>query len=208
MQETLNPEPSIIAETERLIIREFQPNDAAALHTIYSDPEVLKYIAVNPLPSLDVAKNHINNIIKNRQQKPRKTYSFAIVAKKTGELVGSNLLNVELRDRKAEAGIVLRKEAWGQGLATEAQLALMEYGFVKLGVHKIWGTCDPNNTGAKHSMEKTGMKFAAHIRDDRWMVREGKFRDSLLYDMLDNEWIAFKQANAATLPALTHIKVY
>ena len=36
-------------ETERLILRQFQPEDADAVFAMYSDPETMKYIPMFPL---------------------------------------------------------------------------------------------------------------------------------------------------------------
>lgn len=202
------PFPEIpVVETERLVIREMKESDVGAMYKIFSDPNVLQHVAVNPFTSMDDAKKYVKSRTLDKWHQPRTSYEFALVSKESGEVVGVNMLQVDLRDKKAQRGIFLMQDAWGKGYATEAQLALMEYGFSKLGLHKIWATCDPENTGSKHEIEKTGMKFIARKRDDKWIATQNRYRDSLEYDLLDSEWQAFKQSDTPLQPVIAKIKI-
>ena len=56
----------------------------------------------------------------------------------------------------------------------------------KLGLHRIFATCDTGNEASSRVLEKTGMRREAHFRQDN-MIR-GKWRDSYLYAVLEDEW--------------------
>src|SRR4051794_34464485 len=47
------PKTAPTLETDRLRLRPFRPADLKALHTLYGDPENLRYWGVDPSPSLD-----------------------------------------------------------------------------------------------------------------------------------------------------------
>jgi hypothetical protein len=74
---------------------------------------------------------------------------------------------------------------WGKGYATETANALVDFGFDKLNLHRVFATCDPANTASAHVLEKIGMKREGRMREHMWA--RGKWRDSLLYAILEHE---------------------
>jgi ribosomal-protein-alanine N-acetyltransferase len=85
---------------------------------------------------------------------------------------------------------VLNRKFWRQGYATEVAQALLKFGFNQLKLHRIFATCDPENIASAHVMEKIGMQQEGHIREHK--LAKGKWRDSLLYAILDHEWMKQK----------------
>lgn len=74
---------------------------------------------------------------------------------------------------------------WSKGYATETAKALVEFGFKKLCLHRVFATCDPENTASARVLEKTGMKLEGHIREHKLV--KGKWRDSLLYAIINQQ---------------------
>lgn len=74
----------------------------------------------------------------------------------------------------------------GKGIATEVASLLIDFGFKKLKLHRIFATCDPRNIGSFKVLEKVGMTMEGRIRQDV-LIRDG-LRDSLLYSVLEDEW--------------------
>lgn len=50
-------------------------------------------------------------------------------------------------------------EYWGKGLATEASLAILDYGFNTLNIETIIAIAMPENRASTRVMEKVGMRF-------------------------------------------------
>lgn len=73
---------------------------------------------------------------------------------------------------------------------TEAVAAILKFGFSELNLHRIWATCDTRNVASARVMEKLGMRREAHYVKDAW--EKGAWRDSFLYAILNEEWIAKK----------------
>ena len=65
----------------------------------------------------------------------------------------------------AEMGFAVSRDRWGQGYATEAARAVLEFGFADLGVRRIWATCRPENVGSCRVLEKIGMIREGHLRE-------------------------------------------
>ena len=87
-----------------------------------------------------------------------------------------------------EVGYGLRVDRWGQGLTTEAVRLVIGFGFEQLGLHRIVALCDPDNVGSRRVMEKVGMQPEGRLRQD--MRSQGRWRDSLAYAILEDEWRA------------------
>jgi RimJ/RimL family protein N-acetyltransferase len=102
------------------------------------------------------------------------------------ELIGSVSLRRHARDRRGELGYWLGAESWGQGIATEASQALIEFGFGELGLAKIYAQVLEGNRPSCHVLEKLGM-IEEGIR--RRHIRKGKrLLDVTLYGILKDEW--------------------
>ncbi len=91
------------------------------------------------------------------------------------------------------ARYVLNRNFWKLGYATETVQALVKFGFKELKLHRIFATCDAENFASAHVMEKVGMQREAHFRENGWV--KGKWRDSLLYAILEGEWKKSKRAH-------------
>lgn len=65
-------------------------------------------------------------------------------------------------------------------------MALLQFGFVKLGLHCIFVTYRPENVGSAKVMEKIGMKYKGHLRGH--MRYKGNWNDSFKYSILEEEY--------------------
>jgi [ribosomal protein S5]-alanine N-acetyltransferase len=123
-------------------------------------------------------------------RKPRKHYSLGITLKDTNKLIGGCGIHESNPDNKEGwIGYCLNREYWHEGYATETAKALIAFGFKRLRLHRIFATCDPANKASAHVLEKVRMQCEGHLRQHRWAKR--RWRDSLLYAILDQEWKRF-----------------
>lgn len=185
----ISSETPIRLETSRLILREFQPNDLVDFHTYASDLDVVRFTPWGPIKDLEESKKFLDAVMTEKNQKPRYSFELAIVENVSQKLIGHGFLRVtHPRNREGEVGYFLNKEFWDKGYTTEAVQTLLKFGFERLGLHRIFGTCHPDNIGSARVMEKVGMKYEGRLRDHKFIPREGRFRDSLLYAILEDEW--------------------
>ena len=59
----------------------------------------------------------------------------------------------------AELGYRLRRDAWGQGYATEGSLALLAHGFDAVGLEHVWAQTMAVNRASRVVMERIGLVF-------------------------------------------------
>jgi len=175
--------------TERLLLRDFAVEDEAALRALEADPALYRYRDSGPPPEEETSASFRRTLDAIRLD-PRPAYSLAVVLPAEGRLIGVVTLTITNRELgQAELGYRLGPDCWGQGYATEAARALVGFGFATLGLHRIYALCHPDNTGSRRVMEKVGMQYEGHLRED-WRYRNGAWRDSLLYAVLHQDWLA------------------
>lgn len=175
-------------ETERLILREMDESDFEAIHTYAQDPEVSKYQPWGP-NSEEETWGYLQQVLLLQRQSPRKGFEIAVVLKEENLLIGACSVHVsDAENREGWMGYCYNKAYWGQGYASEAAKAILEFGFRNLGLHRIFATCDPDNIGSARVLEKAGMQREGRLREHK--LQKGKWRDSYLYAVLEGEYLA------------------
>jgi ribosomal-protein-alanine N-acetyltransferase len=152
----------VFAETNRLILREIIPEDAAGFFEMDSDPAVHKYLGNKPVINMGQVRDLIRQI--RQQYIDNDIGRWAVIEKSTGNFTGWAGLKLMKEQRNNQVnyfdvGYRLIKKYWGKGYATEAALASLAYGFDKLKLEKIIGMADVENRGSRNVLEKAGLKF-------------------------------------------------
>lgn len=178
--------------TWRLLLRDFTTEDEAALLALEAEPALYRYRDSAP-PSEEERRAFFQKTQDLLKQDLRPAYILAVVLPADGRLIGVVTLTITNRALgQAELGYRLSPAFWGQGYAAEAARGLVGFGFAALGLHRIYALCHPDNMGSRRVMEKIGMQYEGHLRED-WRYRNGFWRDSLLYAILEQDWLALQQ---------------
>lgn len=153
---------AIIAESERLIIRTWMPKeDAEDAFQIYSDPEVTRFL-ITKVDSVESSYKLLQRWIAKSQEWNNGTGLWAIALKETEEIVGTIIL-IQLRDEDEqltqdyEIGWHLKRTVWGNGYATEAAKAILDYGFKTLKLSVIYSITRSENTASLKVIQRLGM---------------------------------------------------
>lgn len=152
----------VILETERLLLREFVEEDAEAFFTLNSHPEVIRYVPDKPL--LDV--EHARQLLVDHPIADYRKHGFgrgACILKSTGEQIGFAGLKYLEELGEVDVAYRLLPPYWGQGLATEAALASVRFGFAHLGLKQIIGLVMPENIASARVLEKTGLRYVETV---------------------------------------------
>lgn len=182
-----------VIQTKRLVLRDFEETDWKSVHDYASDQEVVRYMDWGPNTE-EESESFIQRALAHQKEIPRKNFTLAIVLKATNTLIGGCGIYVSNPDnREGYIGYVLNRNFWGRGYATETAQALLEFGFNQLKLHRIFATCDPENTASARVLEKIDMRREGHFRGHKWA--KGKWRNSLLYAILDYEWERLEPSN-------------
>ncbi len=144
--------------TRRLLLREFQIADHAAVQTYASDPMVTRFTGWGPNTDAMTAVV-LQSWEEARSKTPRVEWPIAIVRRDEGVLIGSTGIGaVDWQTGSAIFGYVLRRDAWGCGFATEAGRAVVDWAFDRLGLRRLTAHCDTANGASLHVLGKLGFR--------------------------------------------------
>lgn len=122
---------------------------------------------------------------------------FAVCLRKNDQIIGHmDIGSIDWVNRTGETASYLAPESRNSGLGTEAKHLLIEYGFDRLQLHTIISTVFENNTRSAAALAKQGYRPAGRLR---WHdVKDGVYRDMLVFDLLRDEWLAAREQWQAT----------
>jgi RimJ/RimL family protein N-acetyltransferase len=169
----------VTLEDPEVVVRELEPADVAAVARGVGDVEAVRYVPLGPL-DLPGTVRYVDQLVTEAHRDPRDSYTLAIVHRATDEVVGSVALSIDSRaHRRAELGYILRRDAWGRGIATTAARLVVEFAIEQLGVNRVWAVCDPDNPASIRVLQKVGLIEEGRLRED--LLVHGVWRDSLLF---------------------------
>ncbi|MDZ4860012.1 MAG: GNAT family protein [Candidatus Hydrogenedentes bacterium] len=172
--------------TNRLLLREFVPDDWPAVLAYQSDGRYLRYTRWDARKPEDV-RQMVEQFVAQQLVGPRVEFQVAIVLRGTQELIGNCGIRKARADaHEAELGYEIAPEHWGRGYATEAARAMVEFGFGTLGLHRIAAWCVAENAGSARVLEKIGMRREGVLREKEWM--RDRWWDTVVFGMLETEW--------------------
>ncbi len=172
-------------ETDRLIIRLAEPEDAEAIYSYRSDVIENKYQGWFP-GSMKEVRDYISNMPKTFDISDI-CFQFAIITVDENRLIGDMGIIFTNHDKmQAEIGCTLHKDYQGKGYATEALNAMVKYLFLMLNKHRIVASVDPRNTASIRLIERLGFRKEAHFRESYYL--RGEWVDDIIYALLSREY--------------------
>ncbi|MGC2196300.1 MAG: GNAT family N-acetyltransferase [Terriglobales bacterium] len=168
----------IVFETPRLILRQFVPEDADALAQVISDPATMRYYPA-PFDRAGVEEWIARNV---RRYAADGCGLWALDLKSSGEMIGDCGITLQELDGEhlPEIGYHVRRDMWGQGLATEAARACRDYGFTQLQMDSLISLIRPENAPSRRVAEKNAMKV--------WKKTSHSDMLHLVYRIQQEEW--------------------
>jgi [ribosomal protein S5]-alanine N-acetyltransferase len=147
----------MLIETDRLSLRSTTDSDAENLLALFNNEKVRRFLPPSQPATLDRIKRSIE-----RRKELESKLGFApmiIELRETGTFIGNAGLQPISETREIEIAYHFLPEFWGKGYATEAAIALLEFGFNTAGLKEIIGICFPENIASARVLEKAGMRF-------------------------------------------------
>ena len=149
-----------------------------------NDSEVTYYIYTGLMPnSIELMEEEYNRLIRSD-----KDVIFAICDKKTDTHIGNvGLYTINWIARSVEYRIIIgEKKFWGKGYGTESARLVIDYGFNKLNLNKIWLGVNAENKAAVKSYKNAGFAHEGVLREE--IYRNGKYYDAIRMSILRKEY--------------------
>jgi ribosomal-protein-alanine N-acetyltransferase len=153
--------------TERLLIRPLAPTDIEAMHAVFSDPEVMRYV---PAGACDHERSlaRLRSLIEHQRQ--HGFSKWAVAEKASGHLIGDCGLQYLDGGPDIELGFHLARAHWGHGYATEAARACLAWALAERA-ERVVAIVDPANQQSVRVLDKIGMLPAgAESHFGRWWL--------------------------------------
>ena len=164
-------------ETQRMIVRDFIPEDAADLYEILGDTETMENC--EPAYDFEKTKEFLTSFCIGQRG------AVAAVHKESSKMVGYILFN-ELEMGVFEMGWVFNRSFWRQGLAWESCRAVIDYAFAERKAHKVFAeTIDAVKSIGL--MQKLGMNLEG-IQRSQTRDNHGAWADLNFYGLLEADW--------------------
>ena len=174
--------------TPRLLLRQWRDDDLAPFAALNADPEVMRYFpAPETRAQSDTAIDRWN-----AQLAERGWSNWAVERRDTGALIG--FIGLTMPRRKlpftpcVEVGWRLRRDAWGQGFATEGATACLRAGFERLGLDEIVSFTALVNRRSIAVMERIGLRDAQADFEHPALAEGSPLRLHKLYRVTRGEW--------------------
>lgn len=188
--------PAYRIETQRLVVRCYDPSDATKLAE--SIQESLEHL--RPwMPWAHAEPEPIEEKVR-RLQRFRgmfdlgQDFIYGIFDARETKLLGGTGLHNRLGEDQLEIGYWIHKDYKNQGLVSESTAALVKVAFELLHVHRIEIHCDPANLASARIPKKLGFTHEGTLRAktpflDGWS-------DSMIWGLLESEYTASPSAMA------------
>lgn len=193
-------------ETDRLVLREFVPEDWPAVDAYQQDERYWRYYERPGAGAVD-RRDLVQRFVAAQTEQPRRSFQLAVTLKPDERLIG----NVGLRLRRlvdfgapdagfeADIGYELSPAHWGRGFATEAAAAMVGFAFIDLNVHRIWAYCLAENEPSWRLLERLGFRREGHLRENEWM--QARWWDTYIYGLLEQDWKASGEGGSSETTA-------
>lgn len=177
--------PTPTLRTARLCLRPFASEDADALFALHSNAFVLRYWDAPPWSERERAGRFIAACRQMAEQ--GSGARLAVDRLSDGAFIGwCGLTRWNPDYRSASLGYCFTDGAWGQGYATEAALALLQWAFEALDLNRVQAQTDTRNLASARVLEKLNFIREGTLRED--CVVNGEVSDSWLYGLIRRQW--------------------
>ena len=158
--------PSVVLETERLVLRRLRPDDLPALSALYRDP-VVRRTFPDGTRTLEETREELEWFLGGHPRHPELGL-WATVERATGAFLGRCGLLPWTIDGvpEVELAYLIDPERWGEGFGSEAARAIVRHTHEVLGLERLIGLIDPENAASVRVAEKVGLRFERNHVDE------------------------------------------
>lgn len=167
--------------TDRLFLREMNPDDFQALFRVLGDPEIMGHYPYT------FDRQRVRDWIERNMDRYRKDgYGlWAVCLKNTGEMIGDCGLTLQCINGETlpEIGFHIRRDCQRKGYAKEAARAVRDWAFQNTDYPALYSYCKYTNEPSFRTAEAIGMHFACEYPDEI----NGKTHVSMI---IREEWLS------------------
>lgn len=144
--------------TQRLVLRPFVMDDIDALHALWGDREVRRYLFSGEVPAVERVVGIVEDSIRSFATRGYGFFSVRLSAAPE-ELVGFTGFRPFEDGDEVELLFAIAPPHWGRGYATEATREALRFGFGECGLSRVVATTDTPNQRSVQVLQRLGLFF-------------------------------------------------
>ena len=165
-------------------LRELRPSDAVSLMALLTTAEVTRFISPPPA-TVEGFERFIAWTL--HEQACGRYICFGIVPRGCEHAVGIiQVRQLEPGFATAEWGFAIGREYWGTGLFHQTALAVMQFVFDEVGVHRLEARAAVANGRGNAALRKLGATSEGLLRKS--FLRNGEYLDQVLWAIVADDW--------------------
>ena len=155
------------------------------------DPEIWRFTTVM-IRTAEEMRGYMESAL--ALQRENATLPFVTIERSSGRIIGSTRFgNYDPANRRIEIGWTWIARPWQRtAINTEAKYLMLSHAFEKLHCVRVELKTDVLNAPSRKAMLRIGAKEEGVLRKHTLMW-SGRYRDSIYYSILDEEWPDVKQ---------------
>jgi RimJ/RimL family protein N-acetyltransferase len=143
-----------VIETRRLRLRRLRPSDEPDLVTLDGDRDVMRFVG-SPA-GVKTLEETVERVRKRIGADHGPIGFWRVESRADGTFYGLGALIRMPSGDDIELAYRLVRPAWGQGIASEAGAALIDYAFATVGLSRLVAVTYPENRASQRVLEKLG----------------------------------------------------
>ncbi|MBR9706846.1 MAG: GNAT family N-acetyltransferase [Candidatus Diapherotrites archaeon] len=171
-----------------VMLRGLELKDAEILWHYMNKENVQKYLNATTAFALEDEQDFVKKTWEGRKNGTK--YTFGIVEKATGKLIGA--AGIEVRgQRVGELGLWIGDDYWGKGYGTEALKLIIKYGFEAVDMYKLYAGGYEDNKATHIIQERAGLKYEYTAKKERY--KHGKWHNGIYRCLFKEEYLQAMQ---------------
>ena len=180
----------IFLQGKKTVLRPIcKQTDLPSLTRWINDPEIRSFILIYQPQMFESEEQWLDAIANNKRP------NDIILAIETlgGQFIGTmGIHNISWKDRTATTGAIIGEKAfWGKGYGSDAKMALLDYAFNTLNLHKVCSAVIAYNERSLNYSLHCGYKIEGRKRQQ--IFKHGAYHDEILLGVFKEEWLAAKK---------------
>ncbi len=179
----------IFLETDRIVLKELEPEDLHLFADLDSDPVVMTYLNGGRPSTPEEIRAGFDRSFALKEKHQKRFGLWIAFLRDSNEFIGWFLFRPDkkLPDdvKNIELGYRLKKKFWGKGYATEVSRALVDLGFEKYRLDSVFAVALVGNIGSQAVMKKVGMdRVREYVESDF----SGESKLAVRYELKREDW--------------------
>jgi [ribosomal protein S5]-alanine N-acetyltransferase len=148
-----------VLRTQRLVLRPWTPEDVDSLHTLFTAPEVRRYLWDDVVIWRELVAQLVDSHLATVDHHGIGYWTLHLATTSTADGAIAGFCGFRFINDGPEIELMygLRAEQWGKGLATEACWAAVEHLWNSTGFRRVYARTDPPNENSVRVMQRLGM---------------------------------------------------